>query len=201
MPTGYTAGVADGTVTEFKEYAMSCARAFGACISMRDDPHDAEIPEKFEPSSYHADAIERAESDLKILLDATQAELNAAAKLKYTVDLNHNQNAIAERQKQRERYEEMLAKAKAYEPPSDDHADFAEFMVSQLTQSIEFDCSTSYYEENMPKQLTAAEFRLKEMNRLEDSIEYHKREYVKEVQRTEKRNKWIQLLRESLSDA
>jgi hypothetical protein len=38
MPTGYTAGVADGTITEFREYALLCARAFGACIMLRDEP-------------------------------------------------------------------------------------------------------------------------------------------------------------------
>ena len=45
MPSGYTEGVASGKVTEFKEYALLCARAFGACISLRDEPLSLEIPE------------------------------------------------------------------------------------------------------------------------------------------------------------
>lgn len=52
MPTGYTAGVKDGTVTDFKAFVMQCARAFGALIDMRDDPSDVPIPKSFAPSSY-----------------------------------------------------------------------------------------------------------------------------------------------------
>ena len=36
MPTGYTDKIKDGIT--FKEYAMGCARAFGALITMRDNP-------------------------------------------------------------------------------------------------------------------------------------------------------------------
>ena len=43
MPTGYTADIQDGKITTLREYALSCARAFGALIMMRDDPHDAPI--------------------------------------------------------------------------------------------------------------------------------------------------------------
>lgn len=36
MPTGYTADIKDGI--DFKTYAMNCARAFGACVMLRDEP-------------------------------------------------------------------------------------------------------------------------------------------------------------------
>ena len=35
MPTGYTAAVCSGEITEIKDFALSCARAFGALITMR----------------------------------------------------------------------------------------------------------------------------------------------------------------------
>jgi hypothetical protein len=35
MPTGYTDKIKDGI--SFEEFVLSCARQFGACISMRDD--------------------------------------------------------------------------------------------------------------------------------------------------------------------
>lgn len=37
MPTGYTASVQEGKVTEFRDFAMECARAFGALVMMRDE--------------------------------------------------------------------------------------------------------------------------------------------------------------------
>ena len=34
MPTGYTYKIGEGA--SFKEFVMACARAFGACVEMRD---------------------------------------------------------------------------------------------------------------------------------------------------------------------
>jgi len=50
MPTGYTCQVQDGMITEFKEFALLCARNFGACITLRDEPLSPDIPE-FEVST------------------------------------------------------------------------------------------------------------------------------------------------------
>ena len=80
MPTGYTARVKDGTVTEFKDFAMGCARAMGACISMREAAHDAEIPEQFEPSPYHTEQLAKAKADLAAFEAMTEAEKQAARK-------------------------------------------------------------------------------------------------------------------------
>jgi hypothetical protein len=59
MPTGYTAKLYDGD-QKFQDFAMECARAFGALIEMRDEPMNAKIPETFEPSEHHVNGLERA---------------------------------------------------------------------------------------------------------------------------------------------
>jgi hypothetical protein len=58
MPTGYTDCVRSGEVTEFADFAMKCARAFGACIEMRDEPSGTPIPEAFEPEAMLANVNE-----------------------------------------------------------------------------------------------------------------------------------------------
>ena len=65
MPTGYTLDLYDGKDITFEEFALRCARAFGALISMRDEPIDAPIPERFEPSDYHLKELEKAKKRLK----------------------------------------------------------------------------------------------------------------------------------------
>ena len=55
MPTGYTAYVQDGVITEFADFAMKCARAFGALIDMRDESLDAEIRVQREPNTEYFD--------------------------------------------------------------------------------------------------------------------------------------------------
>lgn len=57
MPTGYTSGVAVGKVTDFREFALQCARAFGACISLSDESSDTPIPEEFKPDSANSEKV------------------------------------------------------------------------------------------------------------------------------------------------
>ena len=40
MPTGYTTDIYNGKDVTFKDFALKCARAFGACIHQREDNID-----------------------------------------------------------------------------------------------------------------------------------------------------------------
>ena len=62
MPTGYTHDIPAGIT--FRQFALNCARAFGANIAMRDDPADKPI-EVYEPSDYSAKAITKATNELR----------------------------------------------------------------------------------------------------------------------------------------
>lgn len=53
MPTGYTYPVAEEKVDTLAEFALQCARAFGACVTMRDEPSNKPIPEEFKPSLHY----------------------------------------------------------------------------------------------------------------------------------------------------
>lgn len=64
MPTGYTAPIYEGKQITFPEFAMQCARAFGALIDMRDDPMDSPIPDAFVPDTYHARELVKAREQL-----------------------------------------------------------------------------------------------------------------------------------------
>src|SRR6056297_1005549 len=75
MPTGYTHQIKDGI--SFEKYALGCARAFGATISMRDDPPDAEIPEKFDESDHHLEKIKEAQDNLNDFLSQKEDDLIA----------------------------------------------------------------------------------------------------------------------------
>lgn len=198
MPTGYTAPIADGIT--FKEYAMGCARAFGALITMRDDPQDAEIPEAFEACTYHKDAIEKDAMELKELLAMDHATATAKAIKAHQNEIDYHTEEIAKDEALAAKYKEMLAEVEAYKSPSPDHDNFKKFMADQIRESIEWDCSSNYHREAIEsaKLMSGEEWILAEKKRLEDSMEYHKREHQKEIDKTNKRNEWLRLLRESL---
>lgn len=194
MPTGYTAPVADGTITTLRDFALRCSRAFGALVSMRDDPLDAPIPERLVPSRWHADRLAEARlrlASLQAMTDAEKADAanewnreNEAYKLKY----------IAENDEKRSRYEAMIAKVEAWEGAPEG---LKSFMLKQLQESLEFDVSDDPLKYH-PEPRSAAEWfeaELKEALRL---IEYHDKEHRAEVERVADRQAWLDQLRAAL---
>lgn len=196
MPSGYTAPVQEGKVTEFREFAFSCARAFGALITMREDPSDAPIPERFEPDTkYHDGELARARKTLNEVegMPADECEREAAAQHRHA--LEDRRKRKAEKDVVRQRYEAMLAKVEAWEPPSPDHIEMKNFMAKQLRDSIEWDCIV-YGEE--PARLSGQEWRELQLVTARRAIDYHTEGRREEIERVEGRNRWIQQLRESL---
>ena len=201
MPTGYTDDVMQGKITELKDYAMLCARAFGACIMMRDEPFDTPIPEEFEPSSYHKDRLKKSQEELESFTNKSPKELFQVFEEYKTSQKEFLLKEVEEKNNYKLRYEKMLEKARSYNPPSIDHYEFKEFMVNQLVDSINFDCDTSYYI-NAINALEALDFKQWALYKQEDllnNIEHHTRLYKEEEERTNSRNEWISKLRESLN--
>ena len=195
MPTGYTCGVVDGEVTEFSDFAMRCARAFGALINMRDDPMDAPIPTEMLPQTKCHD--DRIEADLKRMGEVQAMTLAAAD----TEALEVHRQALAARAKyladrdlEASRLNAMLAKVRAWQPPTPDHSEMKKFMIDQLTISLPGD-----YAPPIPALLDGAAWRQQEIDRLSDSVVYHQKERAKEIERTQSRVEWVKALRSSLT--
>jgi hypothetical protein len=197
MPTGYTAGVADGKITAFQTFALQCARAFGATILMRDDPMDAPIPESFEPSAFYAGELAKAQDELARLRSLTPDEAARARDDAHAEAVASWIRRVAERTETRNRYNAMLAEVVKWEPPTTEHVALKEFMLQQLHESIRFDCNDSWDAE--PTKPSAHEWLADRIKRAEDNIERYTTEHANEVERTQGRNAWIKVLRDSLT--
>lgn len=196
MPTGYTAGVCDGTITDFTEYALQCARNFGACVTLRDEPLGSEIPE-FEASDYNATKLAEAEKALAEFLAMPEPERREMHAAEHARNIESAERGIAEKKEQQQRYEAMLKKAKAFKSPSPDHDNYAKFIVSQLEESIQWDCDTSYYEK-LKTPVPYSKWKSKKVKDLTGDIEYHTKGHSEELERTASRNKWVRQLKEAL---
>ena len=199
MPTGYTAAIADDIT--FDDFVMGCARGMGALAMMRDEPANATIPERFEPSDYHTKKIAEATATIDRLAGMTEAEAEQAASDAHEAAIAAQAAAIHRNDTLREKYSAMLAKVEAWQAPSADHDGLKKFMVEQIAQSIDFDCDNRYYRDQKHPKLTGAEWRAQEEAKARKSIAYHEAENAKEIERTEARNTWLRQLRESLKTA
>ena len=197
MPTGYTMDLYEGKEVTFEEFVMKCARAFGALISMKDKPLDAPIPDFLKPSDYHLRELVIAWQRLAEVESWDEEQAKREAERAYQEAVYERDKKIIEQASIRKRYEEMLARVRAWTPPTPDHEELKRFMIEQLEKSIEFDCS---HIPDEPKRLSGAEYKQREIKKALSDIEYHKREYEEEIKRTHERNEWLKALRESLRE-
>lgn len=197
MPTGYTAPVADGKVTDFAEFAWQCARAFGALVMLRDDSN-ATIPDEFKPSPYYAESVRKAQAELERVRALTPAEADAEAQREYDDAVARNAQYAAERAETRKRYECMLAEVEAWVPPSPDHVEMKNFMREQLADSIRHDCSDLGLYADVKRKPGKA-WHSDKLAAAERDVAYYTRNLAEELERVAGRNRWLRQLRDSLN--
>lgn len=198
MPTGYTADIANKEVT-FPEFALNCARAFGATITMRDDSMDTPIPEEFKPSDYHSKNLVRLKDELSKLESISAEGAKNLAKEEHQEALKNHQEFINKRQELAKKYNVLLEQAQAWEPPTPEHIGLKDFMVKQLQQSLDFDCDISgadriYSLEQKTGDLWLAE----KIAKVHEDIAYHTKGHAEELAKTQSRNDWVKALRNSI---
>jgi hypothetical protein len=206
MPTGYTAAVQDGTITEFKDYALQCARAFGASIMQRDDD-PSEPPKEQEESSYYQERVDETLEEIEVLVNLSDEELVESEKNANLRELDQCKQRLEDEKIEKIRYDDMLEKVRDWEAPSAEHLKYKEFMINQLVESIEFDCGGSYYENDLRKAVskleyipTAKEIREGRMADLQRDLEYYRKNLAEENALVFSRNQWIRQLYESLEN-
>lgn len=199
MPTGYTSIVADNENFTFPEFAMRCARNFGALIMMRDEPLDAPIPEKFEPSDYYKNEYEKAKAAYEnfIVNPPSDEDLEKQYNEYVAHETERFVAASADKDIKRRRYNAMLSEVLKWQPPTPEHEGLKKFMIDQLHDSIEFDCS-----EYRPIISDREEYiaRNRSGEYLKEELDFYEKRWHEEIERTNSRNKWLKELRESLKD-
>ena len=185
----------NGKITELRDFALECARAFGACVMLRDEP-DKPIPDKFDTdTSYHDKKIAEAEDKMSNAQKMSDAECEEQAEAEFEEEASEYHKLVLECEEQRLRYKRMLEKVRAWNPPTDGHVGLRDFMEKQLEDSIDFDCKV--YRDG-PVRVTGAAWREEEMRSASRSMDYHREEREKDKKRTKERNDWLKSLRQSL---
>ncbi len=198
MPTGYTAAIYEGKTITFSEFALNCSRAFGAAIMLRDASGDVLPTEDnvIDTSTYHVERLAEAEARLDALIEMPTAEAADAAEREHEQAIKNYRMTTGDYIGTKRRYETMLAQAKAWEPPTEDHIGLKEFMVEQLTTAMRFDCYQP--DAPAPRCLSAAEWFHREMEKAQRDIDYHREEQGKLEERNASRAAYVRALRESL---
>ena len=197
MPTGYTSKLHDGSQT-FEEFALGCARAFGALIRLRDEDFTLPVPQEFVPERYHHDEWEKLQKELSDALSKSDKEWEKLANKSFQSANAYRAVQEAESYERSQRYTDMLGQVKTWNPPTSDHKELKEFMIEQLEKTVEFDTLGDYYERNPVTKMAPDDFRKKTIDDISARIDYHMKGWLKEIERTRQTNKWVSDLRNSL---
>ncbi len=208
MATGYTCKIQDGTITEFKDFAFLCMRAFGACVGQRDE--DGNNPPRLIELdiSYQKENIKRCLKDIKNVKKQTDEEFLAEKMESLERDLKNAKEQLEKSKITREKYEKILKAALEWEAPTKEHEEFKKFLISQLEGSIDVDCDSpdSYYPnsikniENEIKFLTIKNVKALKKEKiasLEENIKYYEDSIEKEKKNIKKANNWMKAIFDS----
>jgi hypothetical protein len=196
MPSGYTSDIADGKDVSFNDFALKCARAFGACIEQRDDNANdkPKLIERNNKDNYHLEKLEKA----KMWKSPTKEEFDDYV----TKQSAYYNEQIDKQNKLKVSYEDMLIKVNKWVPPTTDHEGLKKFMIEQLSESLTHDCCGDYYQGELSQinSYTHKEYVDDMMRQNNKDIEYHTNELKKDNERVDTRNAWISALYKSLEN-
>lgn len=193
MASSYTHKVPEGM--SFKDFALTCARAFGACVDMRESPLGPALPEEVKPSSYHSDRVAEARKELAQLMDLSPEERRCLIKDEDARSRSNQLEAHKRAKQAAEAYTTMVKQVKTWVPPTPDHENLKAFMLTQLQESIDFHHIAELEEAAAVDVDKALVWKIEGLFR---AIRYHEAEHEKEVKVAAERTQWLKDLRNSL---
>ena len=203
MPTGYTAGILDGEIKTFPQFAKNCLRAFGATMHMRDEPLEKEYEPRM-PSDYYSKNISEKKAQILEYKTLSDKEIIAKEKQRLEESKSYHLKSIETAKANKKKLIKMLKKAREFIPPTPEHDEFKKFMIDQLESTISFDCCTKYHDEALIQikstlsNLDATELRKQLIAETEKSLAYYVEEEAKEIKRCNDSNEWVNQVFESL---
>jgi hypothetical protein len=193
MPTGYTACIEDGNPT-FREFALRCARAFGALIHMRDEPLDKPLEPRKGDDTYYRKRLEEAKERLQEAKKVTLTKAKAYCIERFDKDVVEWTEREAERNRILAKYAYMTARVMSWKPPTPEHTGLRDFMLSQIKDSTKWLGEPRLY----PVMMDPAEYRAREIREAADDIDRATKALLEEASKVASTNKWIKDLEASL---
>ncbi len=197
MPTGYTAGVESGTIESFPEFAMTCARGFGALVNMRDHALETPITDELvvTDDNYHREGFTKAVLELADVNSWSAEQAEAEAEKSYQRQVKNYLLSIREDREHARRYGVMLLQVESWQPPTEDHAGLKNFMREQLEVSL----PSGTREREHPVRQSGEQYRLDRVEAATWSLNYHKQHLEETKDRNEDRLDWVHALQDSLT--
>lgn len=195
MPTGYTAAVIDGEITELNEFILSCSRAFDIRFKENMDGDTKILPSREIPDRYERE-VEEARKELEEARNLSDSEAYELAKQDFAEQCRHWDEHKKQKAENLDRLQYMLDQVKQWIPPTSQHEGIKNFMIQQLEDTIEHDGTP--YDFLVPTQQTPVEYKRNLIKDKERWLEIKQESLDRERSNAEQRHFWWKNLFESL---
>ena len=198
MSAGYTVGIDSGKIKTGKEFLMLCARAFGACVEIRDEPLLVLIPERFESTDCYTELIAISRNKIAELQSLSKNEIRERMdKSRRNIEQSYLERIEAAR-KTKEKYANILEEVERWNPPTPKHEELKRFAINQIR--ITYDDINVKMPDSISKEFDVSEEEWREamVSSIEDDIHRYKEYRQRDIDATKTRNEWLAKLRESL---
>lgn len=195
MPTGYTSKLYEGEQS-IGDFLRDAARGMGFCVTMRDDAPGTSLPESFEPAPYYAKAVADAVAHLDSLKALSELEIEQASEAAYEDALKDYEHTLEKRNAIRTRYENMLRSMIQWTPEHEAMRGTRKFAISQLQDSIEWDCRLDY--SSPPEKRAPLDWLSDRIAVAEGRLESAKKSLADEEKRVSGRNEALAELRKEI---
>lgn len=136
MPTGYTAQIEDGKITNAKDFLLLCTRAFGVAIDLKDEPLSTPTPMEFEPDEYYKIKLQRRKQELEKLELMTIDEFIKQEKRSMQESAEFAREHIEKMESANKRYMQIREVIVKWNPPTASHENLRKFALEQIDKSI-----------------------------------------------------------------
>ena len=199
MPTGLTSKIYEGEDTSLRSFALTCVRQLGYGYYASNYGEDALPLDKapdIKPSNYHKKELEKAKKQLEDFMELQKKPDALHKKYEEYLSTIHKNDEKSKKNKEqvKERYLSVLGKVEKWDAPSEFNS-LVELMKDQLNDCIRYDCTT--YDDDRKEQ-SIEEWAESEIGSIKWSIEYHEKEYEKEIEYAKECNEYIHKLYEEL---
>lgn len=197
MPTGYTAGIEDGTITTGKDFLKLYTRAFGIAMDLRDKPLSVPTPAKFEPDTYYRDRVDREKAELENAKNMSFEDAKAKM-IKSHADRVKMYKSIAERYiENNEKYAKVRTEVEAWNPPTKEHCNLKKFALKQIDMCIEKQEWIDEYLQKSNEKLDDSDEAVKkfiadEIESCRESVIRAEASWNEELERVASKNAWME---------
>lgn len=181
----------------FREFALGCARAFCACVMIREEQIEGDIPE-FKPSLHNLRELEEAKAERHHLIEMSDEERIKFGQAKKDEEIENCEKYLSREVIENLRLSIMRDKVLAWKVPSKDHVELKSYMLDQLKISAH---SLQYSENRLRDAKTsfARDYYDRALDEANRAIEYNENAQLEENSRTNDRNRWVNELKASLT--